>query len=327
MDNPKISIIIPVYNVEKYLAECLDSCINQTLEDIEIICVDDCSTDNSYKILKEYQQKDSRIKIFRQEENKKQGVARNKGLEIATGEYIWFVDSDDYIDTKACQILYDAIKEFNVDMLCFSAIQFSDINNERKFYYPKHFQGIQINKVYHPRTNWKEILFSNLNITIWAYLTKRNIIQKFKFREFVSYEDMDFTPILLSSVNSFTYIPYTAYFYRTNPTSTTQLPLTKKVLEDYIASTINLLEFVAQNNIPEKHFLYKEFLKQLNSSLGFYKNNSQLLPDNYTGLIGMKNKYQKDLNNLFMNTKKYKKYSLLRFLGKVFRYILRTAPK
>lgn len=327
MSEPKISIIIPVYNVEKYLRECLDSCINQTLQDIEIICVDDCSTDNSYKILEEYQQKDSRIKIFRQEENKKQGAARNKGLEIATGEYVWFVDSDDYIDTKACQILYDTIKEFDVDMLCFSAIQFSEEDGKRKFLYPKHFQGVQINKVYHPQTNWKEITFYNLNVIVPAYMTKRKVIQNFKFRKGVFYEDQDFTPILLASVDSFCYIPYTAYFYRQNPSSTTQLPLTKKVLEDYIASTINLSEFVVQNNIPEKHFLYKEFLKQLNSSLGFYKNNSQLLPDNYTGLIGMKNKYQKDLNNLFMNTKKYKKYSLLRFLGKVFRYILRTAPK
>ncbi len=105
MNHPKISIIIPVYNVEKYLRECLDSCVNQTLEDIEIICVDDASPDNSIKILEEYQQKDSRIRIFRHEENKNLGTARNTGLTNATGEYVWFVDSDDYIDTKACQIL------------------------------------------------------------------------------------------------------------------------------------------------------------------------------------------------------------------------------
>ena len=98
MIEPKISIIIPVYNVEKYLRECLDSCINQTLADIEIICVDDCSPDNSIKILEEYQAKDYRIKIFRHEKNKNLGAARNTGIQNAIGEYVWFVDSDDYID-------------------------------------------------------------------------------------------------------------------------------------------------------------------------------------------------------------------------------------
>ena len=318
MTNIRISIIIPIYNVEKYLRECLDSCINQTLEDIEIICVDDCSTDGSYEILEEYQNKDPRIKIFRQETNKKQGAARNKGLEVATGEYVWFVDSDDYIDTKACQILYDTIKKFDVDMLCFSALQFSEINQQQIFHYPKHFQGVEINKIYHPQTNWGEISFSNLNITIWAYITKKNIIQKFKFREFVSYEDMDFTPILLSSVNSFCYIPYTAYFYRTNPMSTTQLPLTKKVLEDYIASTINLSEFVAQNNIPEKHFLYTHFVQRLEGSFYRYKSNSNLNPCNIDSLIGLRKKYQKDLNKIFPRPKKY---SLVRFIGKVWKKI------
>ena len=318
MSEPKISIIIPVYNVEKYLRECLDSCVNQTLEDIEIICVDDCSTDNSYKILEEYQQKDSRIRIFQQEENKKQGAARNKGMEFATGEYVWFVDSDDYIDTKACQILYDAIKEFNVDMLCFSAIQFSEENGTRKFFYPKHFQGVQINKVYHPQTNWKEISFYNLNVIVPAYITKRKVIQNFKFREGVFYEDQDFTPILLGSVNSFCYIPYTAYFYRTNPSSTTQVPMSQKKLEDYIASTINLSDFVTQNNIPKKHFLYIDFLKRLHGSIYGYKNNNALTPKNTDQLILLEHKYQNDIEKIYP---KHKKYSLMRFVGKVWKKI------
>ena len=105
MSEPKISIIIPIYNVEKYLRECLDSCTNQTLKDIEIICVDDASPDNSIKILEEYQVKDSRIKIFRHKKNKNLGAARNTGLEHATGEYIWFVDSDDWIEPTMYEVL------------------------------------------------------------------------------------------------------------------------------------------------------------------------------------------------------------------------------
>ena len=93
---PKISVIIPIYNSEKYLEECLDSILNQTLKDIEIICVDDGSTDNSLTILENYAQRDKRIQIFSQQ-NLHAGIARNHGLEKASGEYVHFMDSDDLL--------------------------------------------------------------------------------------------------------------------------------------------------------------------------------------------------------------------------------------
>lgn len=289
---PKISIIIPVYNIEKYLRECLDSCINQTLEDIEIICVDDCSTDDSYKILEEYQAKDSRIKILRHEVNKNLGAARNTGLANATGEYIWFVDSDDYIDTKACQILYDAIKEFDVDMLCFSALKFVDTDERRQFIYDKYYhQGVQINKVYHPKTNWKEIVFSNLNVTAWAYLTKRTLLQNFRFREGVWHEDTDFTPILLSSVDSFCYIPYTAYFYRVNQNSIVQKPMSQKRLEDQIAVAESLDKFVQENKLSKGHFLYKHLNTMIFCASRVCDENPDLKPKNFDKLLQLQKKY------------------------------------
>ena len=292
MPEPKISIIIPVYNVEKYLRECLDSCINQTLEDIEIICVDDCSTDNSYKILEEYQQKDSRIKVFKQETNRKQGAARNRGLEIATGEYIWFVDSDDYIDTKACQILYDTIKKFDVDMLCFSALRFSEQEGSRHFFYNKYYhQGVQINRIYHPKTNWREINFSNLNATPVSYLTKRSVLQKFKFREGVWHEDTDFTPILLASVNSFCYIPYTAYFYRVNQGSTIQTPLSQKRLEDYISAAESLDKFIQENRINRDHFLCKYLNTAVFCATRDCDENPDLKPKNFDKLLQLQKKH------------------------------------
>ena len=305
MNEPKISIIIPVYNVEKYLRECLDSCINQTLEDIEIICVDDCSTDDSYKILEKYQQKDPRIKIFRQAENKKQGTARNKGMEIATGEYVWFVDSDDYIDSKACQILYDAIKEFDVDMLCFSALNFTEKKIFRTFSHPECFQGVQINKIYYPKTDWKKINFTNLNVTPWAYLTKRAIIQKFRFREGVWHEDTDFTPILLASVNSFCYIPYTAYFYRNNKNSTTQKPMSQTKLEDHIAMLQSLDDFVTENRIKRGHFLFDFLIGQTNYITKLCKNNAKINPNNFDKLVKLQKKYLKP------------QYSLTKFIKKI----------
>ena len=103
----KISVIVPVYNVAPYLPKCLDSICNQTLKDIEIICVNDCSTDNSLEILKEYAQNDTRIKLIDFKENKGVSAARNAGIKTAQGEYIGFVDSDDWIDLNFYEKLYE----------------------------------------------------------------------------------------------------------------------------------------------------------------------------------------------------------------------------
>ena len=114
---PKISIIIPVYNTEKYLHECLNSVVSQTIKDIEIICIDDGSTDNSYQILQEYAEKDSRFVIL-QQENKGAGAARNKGIEIAKGEFLVFLDSDDYyLDTDVLESLYESAQKNDV-LIC-----------------------------------------------------------------------------------------------------------------------------------------------------------------------------------------------------------------
>lgn len=112
---PKVSVIIPVYNTEKYLRKCLDSVCNQTLSDIEIICVNDCSPDNSLDILKEFSQKDSRIKVINFEENKGVSIARNTGIDSATGEFIGFVDADDFIDLDFYEKLYNKAIETDAD--------------------------------------------------------------------------------------------------------------------------------------------------------------------------------------------------------------------
>lgn len=121
----KISIIIPVYNVEKYLHECLDSIINQTFTDIEIICVDDGSTDKSSEILEEYEQKDKRFTVISQP-NKGVSAARNRGMQQAKGKYIMFVDSDDWLAHNACEQAYKAATGNDCDMLLFSHNKFTD---------------------------------------------------------------------------------------------------------------------------------------------------------------------------------------------------------
>lgn len=117
MNMPKVSIIVPVYNVEKYLDRCMQSLLGQTLKDIEIIMVDDGSPDNCPKMCDEYAQKDERIKVVHKR-NAGLGYARNSGLEIATGEYVAFVDSDDYVDRDAYQIMCDEAIRTGADYVC-----------------------------------------------------------------------------------------------------------------------------------------------------------------------------------------------------------------
>ena len=114
---PKVSVILAVYNVAPYLKRSLDCLINQTLKDIEIICIDDCSTDKSFEILKEYAKKDNRIIIGKSEKNQGAAAARNLGLNAAKGEYLGFMDPDDAIDLNYYEELYKTAKEKNVDVV------------------------------------------------------------------------------------------------------------------------------------------------------------------------------------------------------------------
>lgn len=126
--SPKVSVIIPVYNSEKYLTECIESVINNTLKDIEIICVNDGSSDNSLKLLEAFCEKDSRISII-SKENGGLSSARNAGLAAAAGEYVLFLDSDDYIHEKTLEYLYNEVKKDDLDQLYFSAVSFYDNEN------------------------------------------------------------------------------------------------------------------------------------------------------------------------------------------------------
>ena len=125
-----VSTIIPVYNVEKYLRQCLDSVLNQTLKDIEVICIDDCSDDGSYEILKEYEQKDKRVKVVKNEINKSAGASRNIGIEMASGKYYHFLDSDDWLESDAYQKAYECIRTEEADICIFLCNKYDDVSGE-----------------------------------------------------------------------------------------------------------------------------------------------------------------------------------------------------
>lgn len=124
---PKVSIIIPIYNVEKYIRQALDSVINQTLKEIEIICINDCTPDNSFEIVKEYAKNDKRFVLLEMESNQGQGIARNRALDIAKGDYIMFLDPDDWFELDACEKAYNQISKNQNDMVFFNL----DIQKEK----------------------------------------------------------------------------------------------------------------------------------------------------------------------------------------------------
>lgn len=146
MATPKLSVIVPIYNVEKYLSKCLDALTNQTLKDIEIICVNDGSTDNSEKIAQEYAQKDKRIQYIYQD-NQGLSCARNTGIEASTAPYLMFCDSDDWYDATMCEKMYQAIIQNDVDLVCCGTNTIYETDFHLKAsdenYYRIKFKGIQ----------------------------------------------------------------------------------------------------------------------------------------------------------------------------------------
>lgn len=266
---PKVSIIIPVYNVEEYLPDCLESCINQTMHDIEIICVDDSSSDNSKEILEDYQKKDSRIKLLFHTKNLRQGAARNAGLQEASGEYIWFIDSDDYIDLNACQILYDEASKFDVDILSFQALNFCYEKNQKKIAPSNFIVDLPKNCILDLTGNIK--INCTINVAPWGYISKRDFIKGFSFAEECFHEDVDFTLIVFSQCKRFRCIAYTPYFYRQREGSTTRTTISEKKIPDYIGYCLRLYKYIKTNRISSKKFIYIKFLLYLQETNNFIK--------------------------------------------------------
>ena len=187
---PAISVIIPVYNVEKYVAQTLESITNQTFNDIEIICVDDCGNDKSVKIVEEYAKKDNRIKIIKHEKNKGLGASRNTGVKCAHGDYLYFIDSDDYISEQTLEKAYGAIKEtgFESVWLCVNTF----FEQENIFKIDPYFEiltGCQGKILNITPENINDFPVLVLNKLFSADFIRQN---SFEFPEVLLYEDEEF---------------------------------------------------------------------------------------------------------------------------------------
>ena len=183
MEKYKVSVVVPVYNVEKYLRQCLDSIVNQTLKDIEIIVVNDGSKDSSLEIMQEYAAKDKRVVII-DKPNSGYGNSMNCGFDRATGEYIGIVESDDYIDLDMYENLYKAAKEEDAEVVKSNFfLYWSGIEEESKFNAVVPYD--QCGKVFSPSTDlrgMKQVAYWNAQPSIWSAIYKRDFIRKNNIR-------------------------------------------------------------------------------------------------------------------------------------------------
>ncbi len=251
----KISVILPVYNVEAYLEECLDSIISQDLQDIEIICVNDGSTDNSLKILQDYAINDKRIIILDQ---KNQGISgtRNNGLKKAQGEYIFFSDSDDYLlMPNALSLLYTTASLQDLDILSFD---FTIVGEQEKEYHVKRKSGIV--------SDGKHFLQNgDSDVMAWCKLYKRDYLTSihFFYNESIIHEDDEAHPRLYINASRTSHIRTVLYAYRQRANSIMTQKISLKHFSS-LAVIISTYETLLQRESDNS------FRKYLKKQIAFY---------------------------------------------------------
>lgn len=300
----KVSVIVPVYNVEKYLSRCLDSIISQTYNNLEIICVNDGSTDSSLNILTHYQKFDSRIKII-YKENGGLSSARNAGVNASTGKYILFVDADDYISQIAVEKLYENAEKNNSDVVIFDYISGELDLLSKKFMNQFHFLSEYKNKSFNVSTlGFNGYKFTSP--TAWSKLYRSEFIKgKISFCEGLIYEDNSYWAEVYLSAHRISYLPMALYYYVTNRPGCIMLSLGKDVFDIF-----KVQEYIEKSF--SKHGLYDKYkdeidlLKILNYLRNYFRIEPQLKEAFYKRILAenIQLNYDKYLNGDYMDFEK-----------------------
>ena len=237
MTETLISVIVPVYNVEKYLEECINSIINQTYKNLEIILVDDGATDNSGKMCDEFAKKDNRIKVIHKN-NGGLSDARNAGIEIATGEYIQFVDSDDYIDFDMIELLYKNAKKYDTDIsMCSHYILTEEECTP---------EGTGELNIYNRVQVLKEILLDEkVRSYAWNKLFAKELFKEIRFPKGKVFEDILTIPKLFDKAKKVVLDDQPKYYYRQRKGSILHVQ-TKELRLSYINSALEIMNFIKE---------------------------------------------------------------------------------
>lgn len=294
----KVSVIVPIYNVEKYIEQCVNSITSQDLEEIEIILVNDGSTDNSYEIAKKLAKSDKRIKVINQQ-NKGVSAARNAGLRISKGEYISFIDPDDWVEKNYLFKMYTNAKKNQCDVIVCNYMM-TDGKNSSVYKYPLK-DNILYDKESIINDIAKKIISGNIKTTVWDKLYKREFLEKNSLRfneKIVMFEDWYFFVDLCTHMNSFLYINENLYNYRMVNNS-----LSRKYYENFFDMIIEMNErkiiFMKQLQIYDKSYLSEmknNFIDDIMKSINhvIYRSNESIKYKLY--------KIKQIFNNDFNNT-------------------------
>ena len=277
MNNPKVSVVVPVYNVEKYLKRCLNSLVNQTLKDIEIVIIDDGSTDNSPNICDEYAKQDQRIKVIHKD-NQGLGFARNTGLKEVSGEYVGFVDSDDFVEVDTYEKLYTLAKKENVDMITCNYFSFNSTNKEKQRVCTisdnKIVLGEDLKKLAcqlvgkDPRKNEDDI-----GMSVWKNLYSTKFLKENNYnfcseREFVS-EDAIFDLSVVTNMNKVLLITDSFYSYCVNGSLTLSSTFRESKFEEYKKLYLKEAQLLEKYNYYEsgKYYIATTFLGNIRAHI------------------------------------------------------------
>lgn len=261
---PKISVVIPVYNTEKFLRKCLDSVVNQTFKDIEIICVDDCSPDGSYKIVEEYKKKDSRITFIQHEKNLGQGGARNTGIKLAKADFIASVDSDDCIAFDMLEKLWIASNEGEYDITCCG---YKRVSEKGQIISESSYEPKTVDSVDHEIN-----IFTFLNPAIWNKLWRKSLFieNDIFFPDKLYFQDMATIPLLLACAKNIKIIDQCLYYYLVREGSVTNSYSPKHII-DYFKVYEILYNFLIKKDLITSYA--DNLASYINSGMKFHSEN------------------------------------------------------
>lgn len=251
MGKVKVSIIVPVYNVEEYLEDCLDSLCHQTLQDIEIIIVNDGSTDNSEEIIRNYEQKYHYVTIIEQQ-NQGLSAARNIGIKYARGKYIMFIDSDDFVDLDLCEQLYNKAEKYNCPLIICGIQLYWNRDREKTY---KNFRYDE-HKKYDKDFLYKILLTQELGCQVWnkIYRSEELIKSNIIFQPGKFYEDIVFTYKIINLYGQAMFINDLKYKYRMRNNSIVNNTSMTKII-DYINNSSEAINYLLSINTDKT--LYK----------------------------------------------------------------------
>lgn len=315
-----ISVIVPVYNVEKYLSQCINSILNQTIKNLEIILVDDGSLDNSGKICDEFSEKDNRIIVIHKENNGLSS-ARNAGLKVAKGNYIGFVDSDDWLDENMYEILLELIKDHSSDISCCNFFRTAD--SEEKIP-PITNESIQSFNNIEGLNNFYTDLYTQ-TVVAWNKLYSRELFDDVTYPVGKIHEDEGTTYKLFYKAKKITYTNRPLYYYRTTPNSITTSKFNKKRLAiiDVYEEKIKFIKGINNES------LYSKTLKwYLFTLINCYFECSNNMDDNKQYLGSIKEKISQAYKTYSKSTEKQLHwmilFSIFKINPKLYKLILGT---